>query len=75
MQEDPDFIFFVQQGNDLEGVKDNVQSFIHQNPAWKNLTAVKEDRVYIMDKALYTLKPNNRWGEAYEKLEEILNYE
>ena len=75
MQEDPDFIFFVQQGNDLEGVKDNVKSFINQNPAWKNLTAVKEGRVYIMDKALYTLKPNNRWGEAYEKLEEILNYE
>ena len=69
------FIFFVQQGNDLEGVKDNVKSFINQNPAWKNLTAVKEGRVYIMDKALYTLKPNNRWGEAYEKLEEILNYE
>lgn len=23
--------------------------------------------------ALYTLKPNNRWGEAYEKLEKILS--
>lgn len=75
IQEDPDFIFFVQQGNDLEGVKKNIDTFINQNPAWKNLTAVKENRVYIMDKSLYTLKPNNRWGEAYKKLEEILDYE
>lgn len=75
IKENPDFIFFVQQGNDLEGVKKNVDTFINQNPAWKNLTAVKENRVYILDKSLYTLKPNNRWGEAYKKLEEILDYE
>ena len=25
-----------------------------------------------MDKTLYNLKPNDRWGEAYEILEEIL---
>jgi hypothetical protein len=25
-----------------------------------------------MEKDLYTLKPNDRWGEAYEKLEAIL---
>ena len=28
-----------------------------------------------MDKSLYTLKPNDRWGEAYEKLEAILSDE
>ena len=29
-------------------------------------------KVYYMDKNLYNLKPNHRWGEAYEKLEAIL---
>ena len=72
MTEDPDYIFICQQGNDLEGMQNNIDTFISENPAWANLTAVKEKRVYIMDKALYTLKPNDRWGEAYEKLEELL---
>ena len=72
MTEDPDYIFICQQGNDLEGIQNNMDTFISENPAWANLTAVKEGRVYMMDKALYTLKPNNRWGEAYEKLEELL---
>ena len=73
MQEDPDYIFICQQGNDLEGIKTHIEQFISENPAWNNLTAVKEGRVYIMDRALYTLKPNNRWDEAYERLEEILS--
>ena len=73
MQEDPDYIFICQQGNDLEGIKTHIEQFISENPAWNNLTAVKEGRVYIMDRALYTLKPNNRWGEDYERLEEILS--
>lgn len=73
MQEDPDYIFICQQGNNLEGIKTHIEQFISENPAWNNLTAVKEGRVYIMDRALYTLKPNNRWDEAYERLEEILS--
>ena len=75
MVADPDYIFICQIGNDLEGMQENLDTFIAENPAWANLTAVKEGRVYFMDKALYTLKPNDRWGEAYEKLEEILAQE
>ena len=55
-----------------EKVEANINSFITENPAWSELTAVKEGRVYSMEKELYTLKPNDRWGEAYEKLEELL---
>ena len=73
MQEDPDYIFICQQGNDLEGIRAHIEQFISENPAWSNLTAVKEGRVYVMDRALYTLKPNDRWSEAYEKLEELLS--
>lgn len=71
IEQDPDYIFIVQQGDDAEGTKKNIDSFIAENPAWSELTAVKEGRVYLMEKSLYALKPNDRWGEAYEKLEDI----
>lgn len=72
MIQDPDYIFIAQFGDDAEGVKANLENFISENPAWSELTAVKEGRVYLMEKALYALKPNDRWAEAYEGLEQIL---
>ena len=72
LQEDPDFIFFVEVGDDKDAISAHVQNFISENPVWQELTAVKKGRVYNMDKMLYNLKPNERWGEAYEGLEEIL---
>ena len=33
---------------------------------------VREGRLYFMDKNLYNLKPNHRWGESYEILADIL---
>lgn len=73
LQEDPDYIFMIQVGDDKQAVEEQFNHYIMENPAWKELTAVKEGRVYNMDKALYNLKPNDRWGEAYEKLEIILS--
>lgn len=72
LEADPDYIFLVQRGDDEEGMRRNVEAMMAQNPAWQQLTAVKEGRLYFMDKNLYNLKPNHRWGEAYERLEEIL---
>ena len=72
LEEDPEFIFLVQRGDDTEGMKAYVENMMAENPAWQQLTAVREGRVFYMDKNLYNLKPNHRWGEAYEKLEEIL---
>ena len=72
LEEDPDFIFIVQRGDDAEGMKVYVETMMQENPAWLQLTAVQEGRLYFMDKNLYNLKPNHRWGEAYEQLEEIL---
>ncbi len=70
--EDPDFIFLVQLGDDTAGTKENLDRFFEENPAWASLTAVREGRVYQLDKTLYNMKPNARWGEAYLALEEIL---
>lgn len=73
LMEDPDFIFIVQRGDDEAGMREYVKNTLECDPAWSKLTAVQTGRVYFMDKNLYNLKPNHRWGEAYEKLEEILS--
>ena len=49
-----------------------VASALLSNPAWSPLRAVEEGRFYTLDQALYNFKPNARWGEAYEKLAQIL---
>lgn len=69
---DPDYIFTVQMGGDPEGVQKQLDNLFSENSAWSALTAVKEGRWHHMDKRLYNLKPNARWGEAYEGLEKIL---
>ena len=74
LQADPDYIFFVQQGDDTDGAMAQMEQLL-ADPAWAGLTAVREGRVHLMDKALYNLKPNHRWGEAYEALEAILAHD
>ena len=71
--EDPEHIFIVQRGDDEAGMRAYVAQYFAEHPAWNELTAVKEGRVHFMEKNLFNLKPNHRWGEAYEILEEILN--
>ena len=69
---DPDYIFAVLQGADAEKAMRSLQSALLNNPAWRNLRAVREGRFYTLDHSLYNLKPNARWGEAYENLADIL---
>ena len=57
------------QSDDAEQI---LEETLLKNPAWASLTAVKEDRCYVMDSSLYNMKPNARWGEAYEQLADIL---
>lgn len=72
IMDDPDRIFIVQQGSDSEGAQKALEEALTGNPAWAGLTAVQEGRVHYMEKSLYHLKPNNRWGIAYENLFDIL---
>jgi len=73
IQADPDLIFVVPLGDDVAKAEANIDAMFAENPAWSQLSAVSEDRVFIMDKMLYNFKPNARWGEAYEKLEALLD--
>ena len=72
LAEDPDHIFVVLQGSDTKKVEQTLEQSLLSNPAWDELTAVREGRYHVMDQRMYNVKPNARWGEAYEKLADIL---
>lgn len=73
LKENPYRIFIVLSGDDPDGMKKAVDNMFSENPMWEQLDAVKNDRVYFLEKQLYNFKPNSRWSEAYEKLEKILS--
>ena len=72
LQLDPEYIFVVMQGADKTGAQQALDQTLLASPAWQSLTAVRQGRYYVMDDRLYNLKPNARWGEAYERLADIL---
>ena len=72
LEADPDFIFVVQQGDNAEGTQAYVRQFLQEHPAWAQLTAVQNGNVHFMEKKLFGLKPNHRWGQAYQIVEDIL---
>lgn len=72
MAADPDYIFVVLQGSDPTDAQETLERTLLSNPAWGSLRAVQENHFYTLEHTLYNLKPNARWGEAYEKLADIL---
>ena len=69
---DPDYIFAVLQGSDASDAQETLEKALLSNPAWQSLRAVQEGNFHTLEHSLYNLKPNARWGEAYEKLADIL---
>lgn len=69
---DPDYIFAVLQSADASVAQASLDAALLSNPAWSGLRAVEEGRFFTLDHRLYNLKPNARWGEAYEALADIL---
>ena len=72
IREEPYRIFVVTMGSNTEAAKSALENLMKENPAWNTLAAVREGRLYVMDKTLFNLKPNARWAEAYEVLYEKL---
>ena len=71
LEKDPDYIFVTTMGESSEAL-DAMDDLLLSNPAWGSLTAVREGRYHVLPKDLFHIKPNDRWGEAYEMLAEIL---
>ena len=68
---DPEYIFVTTMGDEQKAL-DYLNGLIEENPAWSELTAVKEGHYIVLPKDLFHYKPNNRWGESYQYLGEIL---
>ena len=72
IDKDPDFIFVILHGVDEDKAEGVFKEAYLNNPSWQNLTAVKNGNCHVMDSHLFDLKPNDRWGKAYEELVDIL---
>ncbi|MDR1550450.1 MAG: ABC transporter substrate-binding protein [Hungatella sp.] len=72
VKEDPDYIFVIPMGNDDALAKKNLEESVEKNPAWNGLAAVKNNRYILLPKEKFLYKPNEKWGESYQYLSEIL---
>lgn len=73
IRNEPYHIFVVTMGDDTEKALSNLNRMMEENPAWGTLSAVKNNRLHVMDRKLFNIKPNAKWAEAYEKLSGILS--
>ena len=72
IEEDPDYIFVLTMGSDMEQVQDRIKADAESNPAWASLSAVQNDRYIFLPKDLFTYKANHRYAEAYEYIAKII---
>ena len=72
LRDDPAYIFAVYHGTDEAAAQANLEATLLSDPAWASLSAVQGGRFHILDRRMYSLKPNALWGDAYEQLADIL---
>ncbi len=72
LEADPDYIFVVVMGSDGESAMQALSASMTGNPAWQGLTAVREGRFIVLDRALFHQKPNARWAQSYQYLWNLL---
>ena len=68
---DPDFIFVTTMGS-ADAAKAYMLESVESNPAWAEMTAVKNGRYIFLPKDLFHYKPLNRWDESYAYLADCL---
>ncbi len=71
IKNDPDYIFSMTMGNE-EGALQFLEANATSNPAWSELSAVKNGNSHLLPKELFHYKPNNRWSESYEYLAKLI---
>ena len=72
---EPHRIFVITMGSDTDAAMQSLSDLINTNPAWQTMDAVQDNRIHVMEKSLFHLKPNSRWAEAYQTLYEIFQSE
>ena len=68
---DPDIIL-VQCHAGTEDAQSLVATLYGDNPVWQSLSAVRNGKVFYLEKSLFHNKPNSRFAEAYKVLAQYL---
>lgn len=71
MSKDPDVMLVITHGYD-DKVKEKFKREIMSHPAWKELRAVKEGRLYILPYELFGVNPAVRVADAVEHVANLL---
>lgn len=69
--EDPDYIFVTTMGSHKKALE-YLDGLIEKNRAWQGLSAVQNGRYIVLPQELFHYKPNDRWGDTYQYLADIL---
>ena len=72
LEADPEYIFVTTMGSSEEAALAMVDELLTSHPAWQGLSAIQKNQYYVLEQELFHNKPNNRWGESYQKLADIL---
>lgn len=67
----PDMIFVQCHGVTEENIA-LVEAAYGENPIWNDLNAVKNNKIYYLEKILFHNKPNSRFAEAYQIMAKLL---
>lgn len=62
----------VQTHTSEDKCREVIEENFGDNAVWKELDAVKNEELYILDTNLFHRKPNSRFAEAYKQLAQIL---
>ena len=69
---DPEYILVIPMGYSADSADESLNTYLESNPAWAGLSAVKNGNYQILDPKLFLYKPNDRWGESYAALADII---
>mgnify|MGYP003309329567 CR=1 FL=1 len=73
LNSNPAYIFYFYMGiNTEEAVEKYLDENVRSNPIWEKLSAVKNDRVKILEQKYFHYKPNQNWDKAYEEVYNIV---
>ncbi|HKM07028.1 MAG TPA: ABC transporter substrate-binding protein [Sphaerochaeta sp.] len=70
--EEPTYIFVIPMGDERAALA-TMDHMLVSNRAFASLEAVQNGRYHLLPKNLFHYKPNNRWGDSYAYLANILS--
>lgn len=71
MEQDPEIIFIASMGK-AEKIQKRLESDFQNNPAWKGLSAVKNNRVYALPENMFLINPGMHYPEAVEYMAKLV---